>query len=99
MDKDMTDECGEETLVRKVSDDASVSISQFSKTNTTVIEEDESMWSVIKSEFKWENLSLNFERNSSFLKKDPEEVLEHFHSSMVSFFFVNFINWFSSSKF
>ncbi len=39
---------------------------------------------MIRSEFKWENLSLSFEKNSSFQAKDPEEVLEYFHSSIVS---------------
>lgn len=42
------------------------------------------LWSSIKAEFRRENFSLNFERNSQFLQKDPEEVLEYFHSAIVS---------------
>jgi hypothetical protein len=38
----------------------------------------------IKNEFRSENLSLSFETNSQFMKNDPEEVLEYFHSAMVS---------------
>lgn len=38
---------------------------------------------IIKNEFRTENLSLSFETNSQFMKKDPEEVLEYFHSTMV----------------
>ncbi|RNA08552.1 hypothetical protein BpHYR1_009582 [Brachionus plicatilis] len=35
-----------------------------------------------KNEFRKENLSLNFEKDSQFMKKDPEEVLGYFHSSI-----------------
>lgn len=38
----------------------------------------------IKNEFRKENFSLNFEKNSQFRQKDPEEVLAYFHSSIVS---------------
>ncbi|CAF1055615.1 unnamed protein product [Brachionus calyciflorus] len=40
------------------------------------------LWKKFKDEFRTENCSLNFEKNSEFMKKDPEEVLEYFHSSI-----------------
>lgn len=43
------------------------------------------VWAAFKNEFRKENLSLSFEKNTEFMKKDPEEVLAYFHSSMVSF--------------
>jgi hypothetical protein len=45
-----------------------------------------SVTETIRNEFRMENLGLSFETNSQFMKKDPEEVLEYFHSAMVNFF-------------
>ena len=38
----------------------------------------------IKAEFRKENFSLSFEKNNQF-RKDPEEVLEYFHSCIWPF--------------
>lgn len=43
---------------------------------------DECLWTCFKSEFRLENFSLSFEKNSKFLQKDPEEVLEYFHTTI-----------------
>lgn len=41
-----------------------------------------SCMSELKNEFSLENFKLSFENNSQFMKKNPEEVLEYFHSVM-----------------
>lgn len=46
--------------------------------------DDEDLWTTFKKEFHIENFSLNFEKNSRFLKKEPEVVLEYFHTTIVS---------------
>ena len=46
--------------------------------------DNEDFWTSFKNEFRLENFSLNFETNSQFLKKDPEVVLEYFHTTLVS---------------
>ena len=61
-----------------------VGLSRHEQSGDT-IRSSSSLWSTFKDEIKVENLSLNFERNSYFCKKDPEEVLEYFHSSIVNF--------------
>lgn len=43
---------------------------------------DDCLWTSFKKEFHLENFSLNFERNSQFLKKEPEEVLEYYHTTI-----------------
>ncbi len=42
------------------------------------------LWNALRNEFKLENFSLNFEKNSQFQKKEPEVILEYFHSTIVS---------------
>lgn len=49
---------------------------------------DDSLTRAFKNEFRLENFSLNFEKNTQFLKKEPEVVLEYFHTTIVSFIFV-----------
>lgn len=45
---------------------------------------DDSLTKAFKNEFRLENFSLNFEKNSQFLEKEPEVVLEYFHTTIVS---------------
>jgi hypothetical protein len=50
-------------------------------------QEDDQLWIRFRNEFRRENFSLSFEKNSLFMRSHPEDVLEYFHSSIVSFFF------------
>jgi hypothetical protein len=52
----------------------------------------------LRNEFRRENFSLNFENNSQFLSKDPEDVLEYFHSSIVIPFLYFYIILYYISK-
>ncbi len=49
----------------------------------------------LKAEFRVENFSLSYETNPDYMKKDPEEILEYFHSSMVNLYIdkKNIINY------
>lgn len=43
---------------------------------------DDSLTRAFKNEFRLENFSLNFEKNTQFLEKEPEVVLEYFHTTI-----------------
>ena len=45
--------------------------------------DDDCLWTSFKNEFRLENFSLNFEKNSQFRKKEPEVVLEYYHTTIV----------------
>lgn len=44
--------------------------------------DDDCLWTSFKNEFRLENFSLNFEKNSQFRKKEPEVVLEYYHTTI-----------------
>ena len=64
---------------------SSASISSNTNTNKKA----SSQWQWLRDEFTVENFSLNFNTNAQFICKDPERVLDYFHSTQVCARIVN----------